>query len=426
MKHKKIVGMFAILFIVLSCGIVIAADSQSNIFLNGLGFGWIKNYLDINGTNANFNGTVSVQNFSIRSAPSACPANTKMTYFNGTNSICVADNLTGSGSVNQLALFTAAGVLGNSQITFDGANMTIGAQSYSLFTVENVSGNSQISTNYTRFSFAQNITAPGISGAIHCSNITGEVSDACTTNISQYLKSDGSTAGTNTQNFSNIRVTGNSTFDGGTMTIDGANNIITIPASSRFQHNLGVQMNWIRNGSYYTQQRQSGYTGNGTMTANFRRCEPFITGGRVFTFDQLGLETSVANGVAVSVAVYNDSGNIYPGSLIVNSTPMTAASVAMQLTTISPISLKENSLYWVCSWSNATANVWTGPDRGTDLILGKALNSATNVCMGWLESATYVAGGWNSTFDTDATCLSSVGALVDLRARTDVTGTIVG
>jgi hypothetical protein len=156
MSNKKFYLTLAFLMILLVAGLSHAAVTSSNLFLDGLGFGYIRNYSQVNVTN------LTATRLWMLNAPTACPANSKMTYFNGNNSICVSDNLTGTGAANQLAKFTAANTLASSDITFDGANLTIGAQAFSLFTIENISGESKISTNYTRFVMGQDLRLPNL------------------------------------------------------------------------------------------------------------------------------------------------------------------------------------------------------------------------------------------------------------------------
>jgi hypothetical protein len=70
--------------------------------------------------------TLTVTTLVLPTPISACPSGSGWSYYNGTNAVCsVFGNVSGSGTINQLPKFTAAGVIGDSGITFDGSNMKL-------------------------------------------------------------------------------------------------------------------------------------------------------------------------------------------------------------------------------------------------------------------------------------------------------------
>ena len=371
--------------------------------------------------------------------PTSCNANQ---YVSGVGKTLTCQNSTGlnisagSGTTNYVAKWDTTSTLTNSAITDDGQNLTVGNgnttalklnsttmilgngnttimsvtnTSILLGTNLNLSGNniSGISTmdDYTSglITFLPNITINGIL------NVLNQISNLLNLNVTGNV-----TIGTNLNITNNLGITNNATISGTTTTgnlnvgnntdlvVDSGTHTITINGSVTFRYpNVNVNK-FVQNGTFVI--INSVGVGNGlantSQSGNNLRVNPFISQANT-SFDEIGFLSTMTNtSLACMVGIYNDTGATYPSTLITNSSSFTqTGSNLYQNTSLSAnVTLKENTLYWVAYWCNATTSLRTVQSVDVPAVLGYTLPYIdSQATMGYSWTTTYNTSGFNKT-----------------------------
>ena len=155
-------------------------------------------------------------------------------------------------------------------------------------------------------------------------------------------------------------------------------------------------------------------------TANVTRAFPFIVGAG-FTADRIQFEvTTVVAGANsnCNVGIYNDGGNLYPSTLLVDGGQKSTASLGLKTTTIST-SLSANTLYWLVYNCHKTPTLRSISPADIPAVLGWDANTsgASRQITGWTVSRTY-ASTLPATFPAGGTPLLNVeGMLIQVRAQ---------
>lgn len=79
---------------------------------------------------------------------------------------------------------------------------------------------------------------------------------------------------------------------------------------------------------------------------------------RALTIDRLGLFVSVAGAGSARLGIYNDNGNVYPGSLLLDAGAVDISSTGIKQSTISQALTK--GLYWLAIICSAEITVYKG------------------------------------------------------------------
>ncbi len=155
-------------------------------------------------------------------------------------------------------------------------------------------------------------------------------------------------------------------------------------------------------------------------TANVTRAFSFIVGAG-FTADRIQFEiTTSASGSNsnCNVGIYNDNGNLYPSTLVVDGGQKSTSSTGLKTTTINT-PLSANTLYWLVYNCHKTPTFRSISPADIPSVLGwdAAPGGANRQITGWTAPRTY-ASTLPATFPAGGTPLLNVeGMLIQVRAQ---------
>jgi len=155
------------------------------------------------------------------------------------------------------------------------------------------------------------------------------------------------------------------------------------------------------------------------VTANVTRAFPFIVGAS-FTADRIQFDvTTSASGVNsnCNVGIYNDNGNLYPSTLVVDGGQKSTSSTGLKTTTIST-PLSPNTLYWLVYNCHKTPTFRSISQADMPSVLGwDGTSGASTQITGWTVPRTY-SSTLPATFPAGGTPLLNVeGMLIQIRAQ---------
>jgi hypothetical protein len=143
----------------------------------------------------------------------------------------------------------------------------------------------------------------------------------------------------------------------------------------------------------------------GALVANTIYAMPLII-THTTSIDQMGIDVTTASGTA-EIGIYNDSGNDYPGSLLVDCGSIsTANAVAVTSTTNLPITL-DAGLYWMVLDASNVITIHAFPIADIVPLLGYSSLTATAAQDGW--KSTFTKGSLPGTFPSTGS--STISAL---------------
>ena len=155
------------------------------------------------------------------------------------------------------------------------------------------------------------------------------------------------------------------------------------------------------------------------VTANVTRAFPFIVGAG-FTADRIQFDvTTSASGSNsnCNVGIYNDDGNLYPSTLVVDGGQKSTSSTGLKTTTIST-SLSANTLYWLVYNCHKTPTFRSIAQTDMPSVLGwDGTSGASTQITGWTVPRTY-ASTLPGIFPAGGTPLLNVeGMLIQVRTQ---------
>jgi len=108
-----------------------------------------------------------------------------------------------------------------------------------------------------------------------------------------------------------------------------------------------------------------------TWAADTPRCVPFPSpNNKVVSSIAINITTAIALG-EVRIAIYTDSGNIYPGALLHDFGIFNAATTGFKELTGQSVALSANTLYWLCAnFNGAIGTAVVTPNNGIPNMLG--------------------------------------------------------
>jgi hypothetical protein len=223
---------------------------------------------------------------------------------------------------------------------------------------------------------------------------------------------------------------GNTTFDGGTIVVDGTNNIINSTGASENLYAGFSERSFFRNNTYMPFQTGMSApiaTGLALSVSNIRYYA-FITPSKRLTIDVMGFTVTTANASSkCNMAIYNDTGSTAPSTLKANGTEKSLSTNSFLNWTINKVTFKSNSLYWIAFQCNASTTARTGnfENRFLPNVLGYNVAANGSIVTNYGLSATY-----NGTFSNTATASINTESGISVpafafRVRTDGEGTII-
>lgn len=147
---------------------------------------------------------------------------------------------------------------------------------------------------------------------------------------------------------------------------------------------------------WYTSPSTGAALTTGAGTVNVLRAIPFVV-SKATTIDQMAINVTTAGAGGAGkarVGIYNDNGNNYPGSLVVDAGEAVTTSTGVKtFTTGMPVTL-DPGLYWLtyvhgCSSTAPTMRAFTL--AGLNPVLGYASTLPANAQFGWSVAFTYAA-----------------------------------
>ena len=126
----------------------------------------------------------------------------------------------------------------------------------------------------------------------------------------------------------------------------------------------------------------------GAPTANFLRALPLITGRA--TLDRIAINVTAAAAGSARLGIYNDGGNLYPSSLVLDAGEVSTGTTGVKALTIINQTLAPG-LYWLVLVSNAASTIRALALGGCMAILGLDATLGTAPGVGWSATFTYAA-----------------------------------
>ena len=152
----------------------------------------------------------------------------------------------------------------------------------------------------------------------------------------------------------------------------------------------------------------AGLCANGTLatgapSANNLRALPFGT-GKIVTADRIGIIVTTGAAGNVRIGIYQDDGNGYPGSLLLDAGAQSTTGTGVKEVTISQ-ALAANTLYWLAILGDAAPTIRTIPIAQCIPFLGLDNAYGTALGVGWLASLAY--GALPSTFTAGGSAITA-------------------
>jgi len=155
--------------------------------------------------------------------------------------------------------------------------------------------------------------------------------------------------------------------------------------------------------SWYTSPRAGTALAGTALAANRMYAMPFIT-PKAITIDQIGIYVSTLSTTTARLGIYNDGGNCYPGTLLLDAGTVDVTATGAKKIAINQV-LGANKLYWLVIVCAATPAIYCIPVAAVINVLGtsSALGTAQNA--GLYVSQTY--GTLPSSFPASPTMITA-------------------
>jgi hypothetical protein len=139
--------------------------------------------------------------------------------------------------------------------------------------------------------------------------------------------------------------------------------------------------------AWYTSPRAGTALAGTALVANRMYAMPFIT-PKAITIDQIGVYVSTLSTTTARLGIYNDNGNCYPGTLLLDAGTVDVTATGAKKLAINQ-ALGANKLYWLVIVCAATPAIYCIPVAAVINVLGtsNALGTAQNA--GLYVSQTY-------------------------------------
>lgn len=139
---------------------------------------------------------------------------------------------------------------------------------------------------------------------------------------------------------------------------------------------------------YYTSPMTGTALGTAALTVNVLRALPFIAPKNI-TIDTFAVNVTTASSGAVRLGIYNDDGNLYPSSLVVDAGTINSGSTGVK-TISNTQSLVGGKLYWLVTVTNTTPTLRGFAVGSLVPILGCVSTLGTAAAsFGWSVAFTY-------------------------------------
>ena len=125
----------------------------------------------------------------------------------------------------------------------------------------------------------------------------------------------------------------------------------------------------------------------GAPTANFLRALPLITGRA--TLDRIAINVTTGTAGLIRLGIYNDDGNLYPSSLVLDAGEVSTGTAGVKTLTINQTLAP--GLYWLALVNNAASTIRALALGGCMAILGLDATLSTAPGVGWSAAFTYAA-----------------------------------
>jgi hypothetical protein len=130
---------------------------------------------------------------------------------------------------------------------------------------------------------------------------------------------------------------------------------------------------------------------------------PFLT-PKAITIDQIGVYVSTLSTTTARLGIYNDGGNCYPGTLLLDAGTIDVTATGVKKIAINQ-ALSANSLYWLVIICAATPAIYCIPVAAVINILGTSNALSTAQYAGLYVAQTY--GALPSTFPATPTMITA-------------------
>ncbi len=148
---------------------------------------------------------------------------------------------------------------------------------------------------------------------------------------------------------------------------------------------------------WYTSPNAGTALATGTLTANKAYALPLVV-SKISTIDQMSVNITTLAGTNGRLGLYNDNGNNYPGTLVVDCGTVADSSVGVKTcSTGLPVTL-DTGLYWMVFDADGAVTVRSFATASLIPVLGYASTLPTNAQFGW--TATLTEGAYPATYPT--------------------------
>jgi hypothetical protein len=155
--------------------------------------------------------------------------------------------------------------------------------------------------------------------------------------------------------------------------------------------------------SWYTSPRAGTALAGSALAANRMYAMPFIS-PKAITIDQIGVYVSTLSTTTARLGIYNDNGNCYPGTLLLDAGTIDVTATGAKKIAINQV-LGTNKLYWFVIVCAATPSIYCIPVAAVISILGTSSALGTAQYAGLYVSQTY--GALPGTFPASPTMITA-------------------
>jgi hypothetical protein len=166
---------------------------------------------------------------------------------------------------------------------------------------------------------------------------------------------------------------------------------------------------FLKTGSYYFGSMSADSTSVTATASTSLTAYPFVYGTNAF-MDRVGFYVAVVNATtACSVAIYNDTGDIFPSTKLFAHENQALESTGFKYSNISETLLKKDTLYWAayqCNQTGGAERLAAILIRGIIPVLGADITGSSQYTV-YRNASTWAAGVLPTTFPTAATLVSN-------------------
>jgi len=160
---------------------------------------------------------------------------------------------------------------------------------------------------------------------------------------------------------------------------------IFIPITIIITEEIMSWMRFRRVGWYHNQPIGAATTTTQALVANRFYVFPFYVPGTQ-SFDRIAVYVSTLSAGQIRLGVYEDNGQVYPGTLVVDAGTVDSGTTGTKTLTISEI--LTDKLYWTCLIGNSTPTLYGVASTSAYAPLGSAAPGGTNYT-GYYKDSTY-------------------------------------